>query len=111
MRECTALIAGRGRYDLDLYPTFFRLRNKSYDYKILYTSFQRCYMLPKLDEVNIVYVVRRARCGQTDPQINLDPPIRQGQTRYPYLVLQFPKEEELKCEIQLDECGNPARAR
>lgn len=36
-------------------------------------------------------------------QINLDPPIRQGQTRYPYLIMQFGKEEEMDAEIQLEE--------
>ena len=37
-------------------------------------------------------------------QINLDPPIRQGQTRYPYLVMQFAREEVMEAELNLDEC-------
>ncbi|MCF1824443.1 hypothetical protein L1K70_23550, partial [Salmonella enterica subsp. enterica serovar Anatum] len=35
--------------------------------------------------------------------VALDPPIRQGQTRYPFLVLQFPREEEMDAELNLDE--------
>lgn len=37
-------------------------------------------------------------------QVNIDPPIRQGQTRYPYLVMQFIKEEILQLEMNIDEC-------
>jgi structure-specific recognition protein 1 len=36
-------------------------------------------------------------------QVQLDPPIRQGQTRYPFLVMQFAKDEEIDAELNLDE--------
>lgn len=35
-------------------------------------------------------------------QVALDPPIRQGQTKYPYLVMLFNKEEELDLELNID---------
>lgn len=48
----------RGKYDIELYNGFFRLRNKSYDYKVLYPSVKRVFMLPKNDEINVQLVVR-----------------------------------------------------
>ncbi|KAL9940812.1 hypothetical protein V8E36_000300 [Tilletia maclaganii] len=89
-RECL-ILTPRGRYDIDMFPNFLRLRGKTYDYKILYSSITRLFLLPKPDEIHVHFV------------IGLDPPIRQGQTRYPYLVLQFPREEEMDAELNLTE--------
>lgn len=36
-------------------------------------------------------------------QISLDPPIKQGQTRYPYLVLLFGQDEETSIELPFTE--------
>ena len=85
------VLTPRGRYDIDVFSTFIRLRGKTYDYKILYSSMNKLFLLPKSDEIHVMLV------------IGLDPPIRQGQTRYPYLVLQFPREEEMDAELNLDE--------
>ncbi|CAO1613041.1 unnamed protein product [Parajaminaea phylloscopi] len=85
------VLTPRGRYDIDMFPSFLRLRGKTYDYKILYQSINRLFLLPKPDDVHVQFVV------------GLDPPIRQGQTRYPFLVLQFPREEEMDAELNLDE--------
>lgn len=85
------VLTPRGRYDIDMFPTFLRLRGKTYDYKVLYQSINRLFLLPKPDDVHVQFVV------------GLDPPIRQGQTRYPYLVLQFPREEEMDAELNMDE--------
>ncbi|WFD32966.1 FACT complex subunit [Malassezia sp. CBS 17886] len=85
------VLTPRGRYDIDLFPQFLRLRGKTYDYKILYSSITQLFLLPKLDDIHVLFVVA------------LQPPIRQGQTRYPYLVLQFPRDEEMDAELNLDE--------
>jgi len=85
------VLTPRGRYDIDMFPAFLRLRGKTYDYKILYTSITRLFLLPKPDDVHIIFVV------------GLDPPIRQGQTRYPYLVMSFSRDEEVEVDLQLDE--------
>ncbi|SOV01675.1 FACT complex subunit POB3 [Ustilago sp. UG-2017a] len=85
------VLTPRGRYDIDVFNTFIRLRGKTYDYKILYSSMNKLFLLPKSDEIHVMLV------------IGLDPSIRQGQTRYPYLVLQFPREEEMDAELNLDE--------
>jgi structure-specific recognition protein 1 len=35
--------------------------------------------------------------------MGLEPPIRQGQTKYSYLVMQFKMDEEMEAELNLDE--------
>lgn len=85
------VLTPRGRYDIDLFSQFLRLRGKTYDYKILYSSITQLFLLPKSDDIHVLFVIA------------LEPPIRQGQTRYPYLVLQFPREEEMDGELNLDE--------
>ncbi|PWN43566.1 SSrecog-domain-containing protein [Ceraceosorus guamensis] len=85
------LLTPRGRFDIDMYPTFLRLRGKTYDYKVLYSSVTRLFLLPRPDDVHLQFVV------------GLDPGIRQGQTRYPYLVLQFIRDEEMDAELNLEE--------
>lgn len=83
----------RGRYDIDMYSSFLRLRGKTYDYKVLYSSIRRLFLLPKPDDIHFNFVVQ------------LEPPIRQGQTRYPFLVMQFARDEEMDAELNLDECA------
>ncbi|UZJ54955.1 hypothetical protein CBS101457_004275 [Exobasidium rhododendri] len=85
------VLTPRGRYDIDMFPGFLRLRGKTYDYKVLYSSITRLFLLPKPDDIHVQFVV------------GLDPPIRQGQTRYPYLVLQFVRDEEMDAELNIDD--------
>ncbi|KAM9896646.1 hypothetical protein OXX79_007359, partial [Metschnikowia pulcherrima] len=81
----------RGRYDIDMYPSSLRLRGKTYDYKIQYKQIERIFALPKPDDLHYLLVLQ------------IDPPLRQGQTRYPFLVLQFTREEETELELNLSE--------
>ena len=81
----------RGRFDIDLYEKSFRLRGKTYDYKIPYEQAKRFFLLPKPDDMH------QLLC------IGLDPPLRQGQTRYPFLVMQFKREEEVNIELNMTE--------
>lgn len=81
----------RGRYDIDMYPSSFRLRGKTYDYKIQYSTIQQLFLLPKPDEVHNILIIQ------------LDPPLRQGQTRYPFLVIQFLREDELEVDLNVDD--------
>ena len=81
----------RGRYDIDMYPLSLRLRGKTYDYKIQYKQIERIFALPKPDDLHHLLVLQ------------IDPPLRQGQTRYPFLVLQFTREEETELELNLSE--------
>ncbi|EDK42575.1 hypothetical protein LELG_00753 [Lodderomyces elongisporus NRRL YB-4239] len=81
----------RGRYDIDMYSTSLRLRGKTYDYKIQYEQIERIFSLPKPDEVHHLIIIQ------------IDPPLRQGQTRYPFLVLQFARDEETELELNLSD--------
>ncbi|KAK4232143.1 FACT complex subunit ctc-1 [Podospora fimiseda] len=81
----------RGRFDIDMYDTSFRLRGKTYDYKIQYEAIKKFMVLPKPDDLHCLLV------------IGLDPPLRQGQTRYPFLVMQFKQDEEVTLDLNLPE--------
>jgi structure-specific recognition protein 1 len=72
-----------------MYENSFRLRGKTYDYKIQYDSIKKFMILPKPDDTH--YMIA----------IGLDPPLRQGQTRYPFLVTQFKKDEEVTIDLNM----------
>lgn len=82
---------GSGRFDIDLYETSFRLRGKTYDYKIQYQSIKKFFLLPKPDDIHMLIT------------LGLDPPLRQGQTRYPFLVMQLKNDEEVSIELNMTE--------
>ncbi|KAL8919949.1 MAG: hypothetical protein Q9208_006517 [Pyrenodesmia sp. 3 TL-2023] len=79
----------RGRFGIDMYENSFRLRGKTYDYKIPYDNIKKFMLLPKPDDLHTLI------------SIGLDPPLRQGQTRYPFLVMQFKREEEITIELNM----------
>ena len=81
----------RGRFDIDMYEGSFRLRGKTYDYKIQYEAIKKFMVLPKPDDMHSMIC------------IGLDPPLRQGQTRYPFLVMQFKKDEEVTIDLNMSE--------
>uniref|UniRef100_A0A6Q2XBQ7 FACT complex subunit SSRP1 n=1 Tax=Esox lucius TaxID=8010 RepID=A0A6Q2XBQ7_ESOLU len=81
----------RGRYDIRIYPSFLHLHGKTFDYKIPYTTVLRLFLLPHKDQRQIFFVV------------SLDPPIKQGQTRYHFLILIFSKEEVLSLSLNMTE--------
>lgn len=80
----------RGRYSIELYDSFLRMRGAKYDYKIKYDGISRLFLLPKQDDTHMAFVIA------------LDKPIRQGQHRYNMLVLQCTKEQS-ELTINLDE--------
>lgn len=57
----------RGRYSIELYDSFLRMRGAKYDYKIKYDDISRLFLLPKQDDTYMAFVIA------------LDKPIRQGQ--------------------------------
>ncbi|KAJ2949235.1 hypothetical protein O0L34_g6185 [Tuta absoluta] len=81
----------RGRYDIKVFQTFFQLHGKTFDYKIPMSTVLRLFLLPHKDMRQMFFVV------------SLDPPIKQGQTRYHYLVLLFNNEEETSIELPFTE--------
>jgi structure-specific recognition protein 1 len=66
------------------------MRGQKYDYKIKYDDISRLFLLPKPDDVHMAFVIA------------LDKPIRQGQQRYQYLVLQTNKDPD-EVRVNLDE--------
>ncbi|CAL1712464.1 unnamed protein product [Somion occarium] len=88
--EEVLVLTPRGRYDVDMFPEFLRLRGKTYDYKIMYNSISKLFLLPK-DDQHVLFI------------LGLSNPIRQGQTRYQYLVMQFSREEEITAELNMSE--------
>lgn len=81
----------RGRYDIKFFPSFIQLHGKTFDYKIPLTTVLRLFLLPHKDNRQVFFV------------LSLDPPIKQGQTRYHFLILLFNKEEETSLELSLSE--------
>ena len=57
----------RGRYSIELYDSFLRMRGAKYDYKIRYDDISRLFLLPRQDDTYKAFVIA------------LDKPIRQGQ--------------------------------
>ncbi|KAF7270248.1 structure specific recognition protein [Rhynchophorus ferrugineus] len=77
----------RGRYDIKIFNSFFQLHGKTFDYKIPMATVLRLFILPHKDGRQMFFVV------------SLDPPIKQGQTRYHFLVLLFKQEDETSLEL------------
>ena len=67
------------------------MRGKTYDYKVTYESVKKFILVPKPDDVHMIIC------------LGLDPPLRQGQTTYPFLVSQYKKEEEGVVELNMTE--------
>lgn len=88
--EKGVFLTPRGRYSIELYDRFFRMRGLKYDYKIKYDDISRLFLLPKPDEVHMAFVIA------------LDKPIRQGQQRYQHLVFQTSKDPD-EVTVNMDE--------
>ena len=58
--EEVLVLTPRGRYDVDMFPKFLRLRGKTYDYKINYEGIQKLFLLPK-DDQHVLFIVRYLR--------------------------------------------------
>lgn len=80
-----------GRYDIKIFHSFFQLHGKTYDYKIPMSTVLRLFLLPHKDNRQMFFI------------LSLDPPIKQGQTRYHYLVIMFGNEEETSIELPFSE--------
>jgi len=80
-------LSPRGKYDITIYPTYFSLHGKTYDFKIPASTVMRLFLLPHKDQRQMHFCV------------NLDPPIKQGQTRYHFLVFNFKVDDEEEIEL------------
>lgn len=79
----------RGKNNFKLYKEYFRIVGYSYDHKIYYKGISNIYELSKAYVENVdKYVV-----------LELEQPIRQGQTKYPLVVFSF-ADEEIEIEVE-----------
>ncbi|ESO00382.1 hypothetical protein HELRODRAFT_83167, partial [Helobdella robusta] len=77
----------RGNYEIKIFPSFLQLHGKTFDYKIPYTTILRLFLLPHRDGRQFYFMA--------------NPPIKQGQTRYHFLILLFNREVETTLELSL----------
>lgn len=84
------MIVPRGKYSLDMFHNFMRLHGKTHNYKIMYKNVTKAFLLPKPDGIHINMV------------IGLETPIRQGNTVYPFVVIQFSKDAEESVTINME---------
>ena len=62
-------LSPRGRYDIKMFPTFIHLHGKTFNHKIPNNTIIRLFLLLHKDQRQMYYCV------------NVDPPIKHGQTR------------------------------
>ncbi len=72
----------RGRYTVDIYENFIKFHGSTFNYKIESKHIDRAFLLPKPDDVHMVFV------------LSLKQSVRQGNTTYPYILMQFKKDQE-----------------
>ncbi|EJW04882.1 hypothetical protein EDEG_00102 [Edhazardia aedis USNM 41457] len=88
--ETLQSVVPRGKNDYIFYTNLFKMVGSTYEHKVLYSSIKNVFMLEK--DLNEVFAA-----------IHIDPPIRQGQTRYNFVVLIFNKEELEDFSLKLTE--------
>jgi len=76
----------RGKFDLDFFPDFLLLASDTLRTTVSYETIKRCF---SLEQPN----------GKVALVISVDPPVRQGQTLYDFLLCEFPKDLEHNCAI------------
>lgn len=86
-----AIVVPRGRFEVDLFPNYIKLHGKTVDFKILYSSITRLFLLPKPDDTWVAFVM------------SLEPPIRQGNTMYPHIVVQFRADDYAEVDLAISE--------
>lgn len=84
-------VTPRGRYDVKFFTDFVDLHGKTFDYKISYEHIQRLFLLPHKDGRQMYFVIA------------IDPPMKQGNTRYPFLIVLFNIEEEISVELTISD--------
>ena len=80
-------VTPRGKYSANFYAKEFKIHGNSYTFSIRYSNILKAFKLnmPEDDNVCVVF--------------NLDKPIRQGQTEYSWLYIQFKKSKEVEVEF------------
>ncbi|KAJ1611775.1 structure-specific recognition protein 1 (recombination signal sequence recognition protein) [Cryptosporidium canis] len=84
------LLVPRGRFEIEVLVNCLKLHGKSFDYTILFQSISRLFLLPRpgTSLVNLV--------------VALETPMRQGNTKYPFVVMQFDTQQDEDIEMPLN---------
>lgn len=85
------VVTPRNKFDIELYAKYFQLVSNSRTFKIMYTHVSRFVLLTKPDGKHFVFV------------ISVDPPIMQGHTTYPHIVMHLERDNEVDVPINLDD--------
>jgi structure-specific recognition protein 1 len=80
-----------GRYDIKVFANRLAFHGKSYDYKVPFNTISRMFLLPHKDQRHVFFV------------LSIHPPIRQGQTRYPFIVMECSADDEVSLELAATE--------
>jgi structure-specific recognition protein 1 len=83
------MVTPRGKYSLEFYQSFIKMHGKTYDYKLLNKNITRAVLLPKPDNLHVCFV------------IGLENAIRQGNTAYPFIVIEFNKDLEEVIQLNI----------
>lgn len=84
-------ITPRGRYDVKFFTDFVDFHGKTFDYKISYEHILRLFLLPHKDGRQMYFVIA------------MDPPMKQGNTRYPFLIVLFNIEENISVDLTVSD--------
>jgi len=79
----------RGKYSVDFYQKNLRFHGITFSYNIDYKNISKGFILPMANESQVSLVLQ------------LNKPIYQGQTVYPYIVIQVKKETEVEVKTKL----------
>jgi len=80
----------RGKFKLDFYSDQLRLKSDLLKNSIKYDAIKKCFLFQQPH-------------GKTAIVISVDPPIRQGQTTYNYLLCEFDQDQEYNLDINATE--------
>eukprot|EP00697_Spironema_sp_BW2_P014893 gnl/Spiro4/5537_TR2812_c0_g1_i1.p1 gnl/Spiro4/5537_TR2812_c0_g1~~gnl/Spiro4/5537_TR2812_c0_g1_i1.p1 ORF type:complete len:576 (+),score=211.91 gnl/Spiro4/5537_TR2812_c0_g1_i1:71-1729(+) len=89
----------RGVHDLEMFPKFFRFRGKTHASKIMYSNVSHLFVVPRPLSTD-------APSGESRNEyfvVALDPPMRQGNTLYPHLVMQFEHDDTMELTLNMTE--------
>ena len=70
----------RGKYTVDIYDTYIKFHGSTFNYKVESKNIDKAFLLPKPDDLHVVFVLA------------LKQSVRQGNTVYPYILMQFNKD-------------------
>jgi len=91
--EVANFMTPKGRYRVEMHKDFFRMRGKTYDFKVMYSSITQMYLLDKPELTQFVDDKAEPDVKHKFFIISLDNAVRQGQQRYPHLVMQIDNEK------------------